>query len=133
MNAAIPKDIKQKDFFMSIVKMFNLYIEPDKNNEKNLFIEPRDDFYDNITQDWSQKLDISQQLQYLPMGALDSKEYLFTYKQDKDYYNELYESTWNEIYGEREEEIDNDFINKKYKTNIIFSPTPSVGQLYYDR
>ena len=133
MNAAIPKDIKQKDFFMSIVKMFNLYIEPDKNNEKNLFIEPRDDFYDNVTQDWSQKLDISQQLEYLPMGALDSKEYLFTYKQDKDYYNELYESTWNEIYGEREEEIDNDFINKKYKTNIIFSPTPSVGQLYYDR
>jgi hypothetical protein len=133
MNAAIPKDIKQKDFFMSIVKMFNLYIEPDKNNEKNLFIEPRDDFYDNVTQDWSQKLDISQQLEYLPMGALDSKEYLFTYKQDKDYYNELYENTWNEIYGEREEEIDNDFINKKYKTNIIFSPTPSVGQLYYDR
>ena len=118
---------------MSIVKMFNLYIEPDKNNEKNLFIEPRDDFYDNVTQDWSQKLDISQQLEYLPMGALDSKEYLFTYKQDKDYYNELYENTWAEIYGEREEEIDNDFINKKYKTNIIFSPTPSVGQLYYDR
>jgi hypothetical protein len=133
MNAAIPKKIKQKDFFMSLVKMFNLYIEPDKNDEKNLFIEPRDDFYDNIIQDWSQKLDVSQDLEYLPMGALDSKEYLFTYKQDKDYYNELYNTTWNEIYGQEEEEIENDFINNKYKTELIFSPTPSVGQTYYDR
>ena len=133
MYAAIPKKIKQKDFFMSLVKMFNLYIEPDKNNDRNLLIEPRDDFYDNVTQNWSQKLDVSQALEYLPMGALDSKEYLFTYKQDKDYYNELYNTTWNEIYGQEEQEIDNDFINNKYKTELIFSPTPSVGQLYYDR
>ena len=133
MNDAIPKGIKQKDFFMSLVKMFNLYIEPDKNNEKNLLIEPRDNFYNNTVQDWSQKLDVSKELEFLPMGALDSKEYLFTYKQDKDYYNELYNTTWNEIYGQRKEEIENDFINNEYKTEIIFSPTPSVGQLYHDR
>tara|TARA_R110002020_G_scaffold176958_4_gene369626 strand:- start:6623 stop:9658 length:3036 start_codon:yes stop_codon:yes gene_type:complete len=133
MNDAIPKGIKQKDFFMSLVKMFNLYIEPDKNNEKNLLIEPRDNFYNNTVQDWSQKLDVSKDLEFLPMGALDSKEYLFTYKQDKDYYNELYNTTWNEIYGQRKEEIENDFINNEYKTEIIFSPTPSVGQIYHDR
>lgn len=133
MNDAIPKKIKQKDFFMSIVKMFNLYVEPDKNNEKNLLIEPRDDFYNNTVQDWSQKLDISKQLEFLPMGALDSKEYLFTYKQDKDYYNELYNDTWGEIYGQRKEEIENDFLKKTYKTQLIFSPTPSVGQTYHDR
>ena len=133
MNKAIPKDIKQKDFFMSLVKMFNLYVQSDTANDKNVFIEPRDDFYDNVTQDWSQKLDVSQQLEYLPMGALDSKEYLFTYKQDKDYYNELYNSTWNEIYGEYEKKVENDFINKKYKTELIFSPTPSKGIIDNDR
>ena len=133
MFGAIPKKVKQKDFFMSLVKMFNLYIEPDKSNEKHLFIEPRDDFYNNTIKDWSQKLDVSKQLEFLPMGALDSKEYLFTYKQDKDYYNELYNDTWGEIYGQRKHEIDNDFLNKEYKTEIIFSPTPSVGQNYHDR
>ena len=133
MFDAIPKKIKQKDFFMSIVKMFNLYIEPDKSDESNVFIEPRDDFYNTTIQDWSQKLDVSKELEFLPMGALDSKEYLFTYKQDKDYYNELYTDNWNETYGQRKEEVDNDFINKTFKTETIFSPTPSVGQYYYDR
>lgn len=133
MNNATPKDIKQKDFFMSIVKMFNLYVQTDTANDKNVFIEPRDDFYNNTTQDWSQKLDISQQLEYLPMGSLDSKEYLFTYKQDKDYYNELYETTWNEVYGEYEKKVENDFINNKYKTELIFSPTPSKGIIDNDR
>jgi hypothetical protein len=133
MNDAVPPKIKQKDFFMSIVKMFNLYIETDQENEKNLLIEPRDDFYDNTITDWSQKLDVSQDLQYLPMGALDSREYLFTYKQDKDYYNELYNTTWDEVYGQREETIENDFIKNTYKNELIFSPTPNVGQYWYDR
>ena len=133
MNKAIPKDVKQKDFFMSIVKMFNLYVQTDTANDKNVFIEPRDDFYDTTIKDWSQKLDVSKQLEFLPMGALDSKEYLFTYKQDKDYYNELYNTTWNEIYGQYENEVENDFINNTYKTELIFSPTPSKGIIDNDR
>ena len=36
INSTIPRDIKQKDFIMSLVKMFNLYIEPDPDNKKNL-------------------------------------------------------------------------------------------------
>ena len=133
MNSAVPLKIKQKDFFMSIVKMFNLYVQANTSDEKNLLIEPRDDFYNNTTNDWSQKLDVSQALEYLPMGALDSREYLFTYKQDKDYYNELYNSTWDKVYGEYDKTIDNDFINNEYKTELVFSPTPSVGQQWYDR
>ncbi len=133
MNGAIPLKVKQKDFFMSLVKMFNLYVQADTSDDSNLFIEPRDDFYNDVINDWSEKLDISKELEFLPMGALDSREYLFTYKQDKDYYNKLYEETWEDIYGEREKIIENDFINNEHKTELIFSPTPSVGQEWYDR
>jgi hypothetical protein len=133
MSSAVPLKIKQKDFFMSIVKMFNLYVQTNTADEKNLLIEPRDDFYNNTTKDWSQKLDVSQALEYLPMGALDSREYLFTYKQHKDYYNELYNSTWAKVYGEYDKKVENDFIKNSYKNEIIFSPTPSVGQQWYDR
>ena len=133
MFDAIPKNIKQKDFFMSIVKMFNLYVQTDNQNDKNLFIEPRDDFYNSEVNDWSQKLDVSQALEFLPMGALDSQRYLYTYKADKDYYNELYTTTWNEIYGERLKRVNNDFLDNEYKTEIVFSPTPSVGQSYNDK
>jgi hypothetical protein len=133
VNGAVPLKVKQKDFFMSIVKMFNLYVQTNTADEKNLLIEPRDDFYNNDIVDWSQKLDVSQALEFLPMGALDSREYLFTYKQDKDYYNELYNSTWAKVYGEYDKKIENDFIKNQYRNELIFSPTPSVGQQWYDR
>ena len=133
MNNTIPKKIKQKDFFMSLVKMFNLYVQADTQNDTSVFIEPRDDFYDSTITDWSQKLDVSKPLEFLPMGALDSKDYLFTYKADKDYYNALYTTTWDEIYGQEKEGITNDFVKKTYKTELIFSPTPSKGILANDR
>ena len=63
MDRTVPVKIKQKDFFMSIVKMFNLYVQTDTANDHNLIIEPRDDFYLDGTAnivDWSKKLDISQ-------------------------------------------------------------------------
>jgi hypothetical protein len=133
MNLCIPKNIKQKDFIMSLVKMFNLYIQPDSNDSKNLLIEPRDDFYSNVVTNWSSKLDKSQDIESKPMGALNFKEYLYTYKQDKDYYNELYFDTWEEVYGQDDFILANQFLKNKHKTEIIFSPTPSVGQDWYDR
>jgi len=129
---AIPKDVKQKDFFMSIVKMFNLYIEPDQDNPRKLVIEPRVDFYNSTVRDWREKLDHAQDLEYFPMGALDARTYLYTYKQDKDYYNDKYEKAWLDVYGEREFEIDNDFIKNEKKLELIFSPTPTVGRTYLD-
>jgi len=137
MDRTVPIKIKQKDFFMSIVKMFNLYVQADTANDHNLLIEPRDDFYLDGTanvEDWSKKLDISKQLETLPMGSLDSIDYFYTYKDDKDYYNALYKDTWDRTYGDKlYDEYINDFITKSQKTDIIFSPTPSVGQGWYDR
>jgi len=133
MFRAIPKKIKQKDFFMSIVKMFNLYVEPDQDNPSQLNIEPRNAFYNNTINDWTHKLDNSKEVVYLPMGELDSKIYKYTYSEDKDYYNKLYFETWNEVYGEREFEINNDFLTNTHETKIIFAPTPSVGQNYNDK
>ena len=45
LNNTIPRKIKLKDFFIWVIKMFNLYIEPDKDDSKKLNIEPRDDWY----------------------------------------------------------------------------------------
>ncbi len=133
MYQTVPRDIKQKDFLMSLVKMFNLFIEPDKDNERNLIIDTRDEFYNSEVVDWSEKLDISQDLEMLPMGELDAGEYLFTYKADKDYYNTVYTDTWSRVYGDKELNIDNDFLNNTKKTELIFSPTPIVGQQTQDR
>jgi hypothetical protein len=45
MNDLLPKGILQKDLFVSICRMFNLYIWEDTGNSKKLFIEPYIDFY----------------------------------------------------------------------------------------
>ena len=133
MSSSIPAKVKQRDFIKSLVNMFNLYIQPNPDDEKDLIIEPRDDFYNNNIIDWSSKIDKSKDIEFLPMGALNSKEYLYTYKQDNDFYNDLYYNTWDEVYGQADFVINNDFLKAEHKTEIIFSPTPSVGQSWYDR
>ena len=133
MSSSIPAKVKQRDFIKSLVNMFNLYIQPNPDDEKDLIIEPRDDFYNNNIIDWSSKIDKSKDIDIQPMGALNSKEYLYTYKQDNDYYNDLYYNTWDEVYGQADFIINNDFLKAEHKTEIIFSPTPSVGQSWYDR
>jgi hypothetical protein len=46
MPNLLPKGILQKDFFISICRMFNLYVYEDKSKDKHIMIEPFIDFYD---------------------------------------------------------------------------------------
>lgn len=138
MNAAVPQGIKQKDFLMSIIKMFNLYVQPDADVSNKLIIEPRDEYYlpINIAAnviDLSAKLDISKEFVINPMGLLDAKEYVFQYQPDGDYLNDRYQNAWNEPYGSRRFEITNDFIDNVKTIDVIFSATPSYGDDSSDR
>ena len=126
--SVIPENIKQKDFLTSIFNMFGLEIEPDKNDPNNYIIEPYDTFYQSDAVDWQHKIDNNSDLVYEPMGLLEASEYLYKYKDDKDYYNKSYQDENEETYGQRSGLIDNDFVNKITKTELIFSPTPIVGQ-----
>jgi hypothetical protein len=130
----IPKKIKQKDFLLDIIRMFNLYVEVDKNDSKKLLIETRNDFYSSGTiQDWTYKLDNSKTLEIRPMGDLDFKKFKYSYKDDKDYYNKMYFENYAINYGNREFDIDNDFLKSTNETKVMFSPTPLVAPVGDDR
>lgn len=134
MNSCIPIKIKQKDLLLSAIKMFNLYIDTDKNNDKNLLIETRDTFYDDgENTDWTSKLDHSRPLEYRPMGDLDYKEFIYTYTEDSDYYNNQYKKKYEEVYGRHRYITENEFLSNIGETKIIFSPTPLVGDVGNDR
>jgi hypothetical protein len=122
MNGVLPK-MKCTEFLTNIIKMFNLYLDVDKSNEKKLFIETRNDFYNNNVIDWTKKLDTNSQINISPMGALNAKVYAYNYKEDKDFYNQNHISTYDFIYGNRKYQIDNDFVKETYNTDITFSPT----------
>jgi hypothetical protein len=47
INSTIPKGVFQKDFFASIVKMFNLYVTETPNKSKHLVITPYSEYYLN--------------------------------------------------------------------------------------
>jgi len=133
-NQAIPQNIKQKDLLSSVIKAFNLYIDVDNNNDKKLLIETRDDFYSSGTiQDWSHKLDVSQNIEYTPLGDLDFRKFRYSYKKDTDKYNKQYEDNWKEVYGELVYDNGNEFLTSENKTELIFSPTPLCDDVSSNR
>lgn len=136
MNSVLPQTIKQADFLSSIFKMFNLYVDNDPIQTNKLIIEPRDDYYASsgtTTLDWSYKLDYSKAYELKPMGDLESRVYTFQYKDDSDYYNDIYKKKFNQNYGYKSYDIQNDFLKQEVKTELIFSPTPIADYLGIDR
>jgi len=124
-NTSIPKKVKQKEFITSIIRMFNLYIEPSKQWRKTLVIEPRDDYYaSGEIKDWTNKIDLNSPIDIKPISDLQSKQIILKYKDDNDYLNLDYKSKTNESYGQYIYDVDNDFINDVKTIETIFSSTP---------
>lgn len=132
-NDAIPKDIKQRDFVLHCIKKYNLYVDVDKDNPNNYLIEPRNEFYAaGGERDWTKKWAVNMPRTIVPMGAIDWKNLILTYKPDQDYYNKPYFDSYQEAYGTHKETLVNDFLTRDLKNELIFSPTPVVNNPYND-
>ena len=125
---SIPKGIFQKDFFSSIVKMFNLYVTEDTDKTKHLNIEPYINFYDfNDKLDWTTKVDRSKPMRIKPMAELNGRYFEYKYKTDVDFYNENYSKKFAEGYADYIEDTGYEFAQDKQTAEIIFASTPLVG------
>lgn len=120
----IPQNILQKDFFVWIMKMFNLYITEDKVKEKHLLIEPYTEYW-NLDQpkDWTYKVARDKAWNIKPMGMLNGRFFEYKYKEDNDFYNEGYKKKYNLPYGSRLEDTSFQFAKDKQTIDIGFSPT----------
>ena len=132
-SAYVPQNIACADFFTSLLKMFNLYVVEDKNISKKLIIEPYIDFYTNEAIDWTDKLDRSQELSLKPMGELNHRYYKFKYKEDSDYWNEIYKKKYNETYGDWTWDTEFEFAQDDTSLELIFSPTVSYSPNLADK
>lgn len=134
MNAAIPRDIKMVDFLMSVIKDFNLMLEPDKNLPNKVYIDTAADFYGSGTiRDWSKKMDVSKPVMLAPMGALDARRYILQWTPAEDWINKEYTSEFQEGYGMKKYDVANDFLKNDNVYTSIFSPSPLVGSNNDDR
>jgi hypothetical protein len=125
MNQVLP-DLKMKDIFLNVVKMFNLIVQDNPNKSNDLIIEPRDDYFSSKKKilDWNPIIDNDSEIKITPMSELDARSYIFTYKEDSDFYNEQYTEEFKEIYGSLRIDVENDFSDKENKLELVFSPTP---------
>ena len=126
INANLPKGIFQKDFFLSVCKMFNLYVFQDNINDKQINISPYIDFYSDATTnslDWSQLIDTDSTMSIKPMSQLNARYYAYRYTDDVDYYNENYKKKYVQSYGDFLYDSEFDFVKDTASTNIIFAPT----------
>ena len=120
----LPRGIFQKDFFLSICKMLNLYVYDDPIEEKKIIIKPYIDFYSSSTVDWTNKIDRNKPMSIKPMSEINARYYQFKFKQDNDVYNENYRKKYNEGYGDRIFDTEFDFVKDTDTTEVIFSASP---------
>jgi hypothetical protein len=134
-NNMLPKNVLQKDLLTWMVKLFNLYIDEDKDREKHLIITPYVDFWagKGAPQNWDNKIDRSQPIRIKPMGELNARIYEFKYKDDSDYYNDTYKKKYGETYGTYVYDTGYEFIKDRQITEIGFSPSPLVQYKGSDR
>lgn len=136
LNDAIPQNIRQVDFLTSIVKLFNLYVYEDRFDDRLIKITPFVDFYSTDSGnavDWTYKLNRDKMITVKPMSEINSKTYDFNYKEDSDYWNDLYKKRYNQGYGSYSFDSKFEFTSAKNKLELIFSGTPLVGYASEDK
>jgi hypothetical protein len=125
MNTFVPEKIKQSDYIKSIFMMYNLYATADPNNENNLILLHRDEYYDSgKAVDWTNLLmkDKEQSVIFIP--ELNNKKLRLTHKADTDSPNKVYTDVTREIYGQVEVTFENEYVKGIDVKETIFSPTP---------
>jgi hypothetical protein len=126
INDTIPKGIFQRDFFLSITKMFNLYVYEDTWDDKKIMIKPYINFYPETSAtalDWSNKIDRAKPLSIKPMSELNARYFHYKFKEDNDFYNENYKKKYQESYGDRIYDTNYDFSKETESLNVIFAPS----------
>ena len=124
VNDVIPRGIFQSDLFLSIVKMFNLYVYENKFNDKELVISPYVDFYPDKSAealDWTNKIDRAKPLSIKPMSEINARYYNYKFKADNDFYGENYRKKYTEGYGDFIYDTEFDFVKETDTLEVIFA------------
>ena len=115
-------DITQTNFFMGIVKMFNLYVDVLPNGK--LIIEPRDSYFLDDTIDWTYKLDVSKDFKIKPQGLLENKKIFCQYLTNGDDFSKVYDISTGFGFGYKTKVFDNEFVKDTKKIELPFALIP---------
>ena len=115
--------IKQKEFFADLAQRFNLVIEADPDNPKQLYIEPYASWIsDGVDAYWTDKLDLDKERTLKPTSSIKSSLINLTDKESGDVGNVDRLATLGRVFGSYEQDIDDDFASGELKNAPVFAP-----------
>ncbi len=117
----------QRDFLLDLFRAFNLLVRPSGSADRELVIKTEKDFYSSTIKDWSKKIDLSQEIQLIPMGDLQDQIYRFTWKPSPDISNKSYQDRYLEAFGSYQYKVNNDFVRSSREIQLGFTLTPSIN------
>lgn len=90
-----PKNFKSIELISSVIKLFNLIPEQDKDQENHIRFFTRDEYFSNQKQlNWDKLIDSSAEIKIRPIPELDAATLLFQYKTSDTWFNKLYSSLY---------------------------------------
>jgi len=123
-------DYKQIDFIKDIFTLFNLVIVPHKTKPKHFIIETWNDYVaSGKIIDWTYKIDLTKDIKIEPLINYQSKEIIFTTKEDTDWYNKSYLEKYKRIWGQFDYISTSSVVSERRSIQTInISATPMVMQ-----
>jgi hypothetical protein len=120
-------------FFKGLVTMFNLYVKPNVDDPTIMEIEPLNDFYNSSADavNWTTKVDWSKDMSVIPTINYASKNYIFSWQMDEDYFNAKYRTDLGKEYGNFQISSTNQFAQGDTEYNVPFSQK-LLAQIPYD-
>ena len=118
-------EMLQVDFVRSVVKQFNLFIEPSNENPKTLIIEPYPDYIDaGETLDWTEKLSFSKEVVIEPLTKFRKKVFNFEFDRDEDYLSAWRPNNGRSPLGSFKFETDDEFAEGEQSIDTVFAEIP---------
>jgi hypothetical protein len=117
-------DIRCIDFLLGLQRCFNLVFVPDKYDKTKISVEPINDYLSAGTaKDWTNKIDLTQDIAVSPTSDLQRKTYTWTHAEGNDIANQAYQQATGYVYG-RHQILDpaNDFAQGEEALTSGFSP-----------
>lgn len=131
MSKSVPTDFTQVNFIKDFIKLFNLFVTQNPDDATTYIFTPATNFYNNDKSkviDWSNKIDRGADIDFTPLSQLTAKSYIFTWKQDNDFWCTNYFNLFKEVYGQVTYLTDTDVITNI--ETIEFLCSPAVMQRY---
>ncbi len=120
-NNIMPED-NQIDFIKSILARYNLIVEVDNENPKNLNIIPLQDYYDaGTSKDWTDKIDENKSIQIQPTTTIRNKSLNLKDLEDSDTLNNYWQNHKGGIYNQKKFDFYGDFGSGELTIPTIFS------------